>query len=295
MAARILDGQKLAEALRQETADAALQFSQTTGVRPQLAAIIVGNNPASEVYVRNKRRACEKAGFASALYRLPATANPDELLALLQQLNADREVHGILLQLPLPPGFDERTMLHAIDPRKDVDAFHPYNVGLLAEGFPRFLPCTPAGIQQLLLREQVPLAGADVVIVGRSNLVGKPLALMLGQKGHGGDATVTLCHRRTRDVAGHLRRADILVAAIGQAQFVTREMVKPGAIVIDVGINRTGDGKLVGDVDFAGVAAVAGAITPVPGGVGPMTITMLLANTLKAARLQAGVLQEGNR
>ena len=252
--------------------------------RPSLTVVLVGADPASQVYVRNKRRACEKAGFESTLHELPETTTTDELLALIDSLNEDAGVHGILVQLPLPPGVDERQIVLAIDPKKDVDAFHPENVGLLFDGRPRFLPCTPFGIHQILLREEIPIEGADVVIVGRSNLVGKPMALMLAQKGAGADATVTLCHSRTRDLAAHTRRADIVIAAIGRAEFITADMVRPGATVIDVGINRTADGRLVGDVDTAGVSEVAGAITPVPGGVGPMTVTMLLENTLSAAR-----------
>jgi len=285
--AAILDGKALAEELRAEIARQVAAFKAETGATPCLAAVLVGENPAGQVYVRNKRKGCEQAGIDSQLHRLPAAASNAELLELIERLNRDPAVHGILVQLPLPDAVDESRVLDAVDPLKDVDAFHPQNVGRLMQGRPRFLPCTPHGIQQLLLRNQIPIAGSHVVVIGRSDIVGKPMAAMLMQRGTGGDATVTVCHSRTRDLPAVTRRADILIVAIGRAKFVTAEMVKPGAVVIDVGINRT-DAGLVGDVDFEAVRAVAGQITPVPGGVGPLTIAMLLHNTLAAARMQAG-------
>jgi methylenetetrahydrofolate dehydrogenase (NADP+) / methenyltetrahydrofolate cyclohydrolase len=283
--ATILDGKTLSEQLRAEIAQETAIFSARTGVTPCLAAVLVGENPASQVYVRNKQKACQKAGIGSQLHQPPAETTTEELLALIDRLNRDQAVHGILVQLPLPKQIDETRVLEAIAPLKDVDAFHPENVGRIVQGRPRFLPCTPHGIQQLLVRNNIAIAGANVVIVGRSDIVGKPMAVMLMQRGKGGDATVTVCHSRTRDLPAVTRAADILIVAIGRAKFLTAEMVKPGAVVIDVGINRTEDG-LVGDVDFEAVKAVASQITPVPGGVGPLTITMLLANTLTAARLQ---------
>ncbi len=285
MTASILDGKALSETIRAEIARDTAAFIAETGVTPCLAAVLVGENPASQVYVRNKQKACEKAGIGSQLHRPSAETTTDELLALIDQLNNDPAVHGILVQLPLPRQIDERRVLEAVTPLKDVDAFHPENVGRIVQGRPRFLPCTPAGVQQMLIRSNVAIAGANVVVVGRSDIVGKPMAIMLMQRGKDADATVTVCHSRTRDLPAVTRSADILVVAIGKAKFLTADMVKPGAVVIDVGINRTDEG-LVGDVDFEGVKQVAGQITPVPGGVGPLTITMLLQNTLTAARLQ---------
>ena len=285
MSATILDGKALAHSIQAELAEKVADFTKRTGVVPCLTAVLVGDNPASEVYVRNKRKACERLGVDGRLERLPATAKTDELLTLVQRLNQAHDVHGILVQLPLPPGLDATSVLHAVNPLKDVDCFHPENVGRLVQGSPRFLPCTPHGIQQLLVESGVEIAGKRVVILGRSDIVGKPLANMLMQRGPGADATVTVCHTRTRNVVEIARTADILVAAIGHAHFVTVDMVKPRAVVIDVGMNRTEQG-LVGDVDFARVCDVAGMITPVPGGVGPLTITMLVENTLTAARLQ---------
>jgi methylenetetrahydrofolate dehydrogenase (NADP+)/methenyltetrahydrofolate cyclohydrolase len=254
---------------------------------PTLAAVLVGNDPASEVYVRNKVTGCEQVGMQSRLHRLPAETSQDDLLALIAKLNKakDEPVHGILVQLPLPKHIDVTRILHAVSPLKDVDGFHPENVGCLVQGHPRFLPCTPSGIQQLLVRNQIEIAGRHVVVVGRSETVGKPMALMLMQRGPGGDATVTVCHSKTRNLPEITRQADILIVAIGHPQFITAEMVKPGAVVIDVGIHRTPQG-LVGDVDFAAVSQVASHISPVPGGVGPLTVTMLLVNTLAAARQQ---------
>ncbi len=285
MPATLIDGKALGDEIRREIAADVSKFTLATGVKPCLAAVLVGEDPASQVYVRNKQKACEQNGLTSRLHRLPDTTTTDELLALIDQLNADPAVHGILVQLPLPKGVDATCVLDSVAPLKDVDAFHPENVGLIVQGRPRFLPCTPHGIQQILIRRKIPTAGAHVVIVGRSEIVGKPIALMLMQKGPGGDATVTVCHSKSRDLPSITRLADILVVAIGRAKFVTADMVRPGATVIDVGINRT-DGGLVGDVDFEPVRQVAGAITPVPGGVGPLTITMLLHNTLLAARFQ---------
>jgi methylenetetrahydrofolate dehydrogenase (NADP+)/methenyltetrahydrofolate cyclohydrolase len=283
MPARILDGKELAKQIRSELAEEVIEFIQNNAVVPCLAAVLVGEDPASEVYVRNKRKACEAVGIESQLHRLPADTSSDHLLKVIAKLNKDGEVHGILVQLPLPPQIDKNRVLLAVSPVKDVDAFHPENVGRLVQGRPRFLPCTPQGVQQLLVRNGIEIAGRHVVILGRSEIVGRPLSIMLSQRGATGDATVTVCHSRSRDLAAITRTADILIAAIGQPKFVTAEMVKPGATVVDVGINRT-DGGVVGDVDFQAVAEVAGAITPVPGGVGPLTIAMLLSNTLSAAR-----------
>jgi methylenetetrahydrofolate dehydrogenase (NADP+) / methenyltetrahydrofolate cyclohydrolase len=284
--ATLIDGKVLAKTMQAELAVRVAELVQTTGIQPGLAAVLVGENPASQIYVRNKRKACEQAGMSSWLHELPAPTSQVELLQLVDQLNRDPKVHGILVQLPLPKQIDENAIIQAVSPDKDVDGFGTMSLGLLAAGTPRFLPCTPAGVQQLLVRNNIAVAGRHVVIVGRSNIVGKPLALLLMQKMKGADATVTVCHSRTRDIAGLTRQADIIVMAIGQARFLKKEMVRPGAVVIDVGTNRLPDGKLVGDVDFDEVKDVAGAITPVPGGVGPMTITMLLHNTLEAAILQ---------
>lgn len=284
MAAHIIDGKALAEKYRGKIAEEVAAFTAETGVRPHLAAVLVGDDPASAVYVRGKERACEKADIKSTLHRLGAKSTEAELLELIGQLNADTEVHGILVQLPLPDQIREKRILDAVVATKDVDAFHPENVGLMVQGRPRFLPCTPHGVQQMLIHHGVQVAGAHVVVMGRSEIVGKPLANMLLQKGEAANATVTVCHSKTRDLKAITSQADILVAAIGLPQFVKADMVKPGATVIDVGVNRLED-KLVGDVDFEEVREVAGAISPVPGGVGPMTITMLLRNTLTAARL----------
>lgn len=286
MSAQLIDGKAIAASIRAELAEKVAAFREETGVVPHLAAVLVGDNPASEVYVRNKRKACEAAGIGSTLQRLPHAASQTQLLHLVATLNADRAVHGILVQLPLPPQISETAVLDAIDPLKDVDAFHPQNVGLLVQGRPRFLPCTPHGCQRLLQVSGVTTTGAHAVVLGRSEIVGKPMALLLMQKGALADATVTVCHSRTRNIADIARQADILIAAIGRPEFVTADMVKPGAAVIDVGINRLDDGRLVGDVDFRAVQETAGVLTPVPGGVGPMTIAMLLENTLHAARLQ---------
>ncbi len=286
MTARILDGKALAQTMQAETAAGVAEFVRRTGVRPGLATVLVGDNPASHTYVRNKRRACEKAGMASSVHDLPASTSQADLLSLLGRLNADPAVHGILVQVPLPPHIDDSAVIDAVAPFKDVDGFGPESLGLLTAGRPRYLACTPHGIVQLLRRNGVTLAGRHVVIVGRSNIVGKPLALLLLQKGT--DATVTVCHSRTPDVGAVTRQADVVVMAIGQAHYLKGDMVRPGAVVVDVGTNRLPDGRLVGDVDFAAVKEVAAAITPVPGGVGPMTITMLLYNTLEAAKRLVG-------
>ncbi len=287
MTAAILDGKALSQQIRAEIAEEVAEFVKSTGVTPCLAAVLVGEDPGSQVYVRNKQKACEKAGILSQLHRPPTETTTEELLALIDRLNRDPAVHGILVQSPPPKHIDERRVLEAIDPMKDVDAFHPDNVGRIVQGRPRFMPCTPYGVQQMLIRNNIPIAGANVVVVGRSDIVGKPMAILLMQKGPGGDATVTVCHSRTRDLAAVTRSADILIVAIGRAKFITADMVKPGAVVIDVGMNRLESG-LAGDVDFEGVKEVAGQITPVPGGVGLLTVTMLLKNTLTAARLQQG-------
>jgi methylenetetrahydrofolate dehydrogenase (NADP+)/methenyltetrahydrofolate cyclohydrolase len=287
MAAVLLDGKQLAQSMQGEIAGQAAEFARTHGVRPGLAAVLVGDNPASQIYVRNKRKACQQVGIDSWLHELPKETSQSQLLDLVQRLNEDRAVHGILVQLPLPAQIDEATIIRAVEPIKDIDGFGPENLGLLTAGQPRYLPCTPHGVQQLLLRNGVQLEGAHVVIVGRSNIVGKPLALILMQKTPGANATVTVCHSRSKNLAAITRSADVLVVAIGQARFLKADMLQPGAVVVDVGMNRLPDGKLAGDVDFEAVREVASAITPVPGGVGPMTITMLLHNTLQAAQLQA--------
>ncbi len=290
MAAQLLDGKSIALEIRSEIKTEVTDFVERTGVTPCLAAILVGEDPASQVYVRNKERACEKAGIASQLHRLTADTAEADLLALIDQLNNDSSIHGILVQLPLPSHIAETKILDAVHPLKDVDSFHPENVGLVVQGRPRYLPCTPHGVVQILHRCGVEISGKHAVVVGRSEIVGKPLANMLVQRssnlgGTAANATVTVCHSRTKNLAEITKQADILIAAIGKAKFITADMIKPGAAVIDVGINRTDDG-LVGDVDFDAALEVAGAITPVPGGVGPLTIAMLLWNTLTAAKTQ---------
>ena len=277
--ANIIDGKAISAQIREEIAQKVSAYAERTGKRPGLAVIIVGENPASQVYVRNKKRACEQVGFNSWVYEMPESTTQTELNALIDKLNADTEVHGILVQLPLPRHLDEEEVILRIRPDKDVDAFHPYNVGRITIGDPKFLPCTPAGIMELLKRSNIEIAGKECVVIGRSNIVGKPMALLLLAE----NGTVTVCHSKTRDLKEACRRADILVVAIGKADFITADMVKEGAVVIDVGMNRNAEGKLTGDVDFETVSKVASYITPVPGGVGPMTITMLLQNTLTAA------------
>ncbi|HEX6307798.1 MAG TPA: bifunctional methylenetetrahydrofolate dehydrogenase/methenyltetrahydrofolate cyclohydrolase FolD [Longimicrobiales bacterium] len=289
--AHIISGRQLSETMRAEIAAEAAAFRDETGSTPGLAVVLVGQDPASEVYVRMKGKAADTAGFFSRQITLPENTPEDEVLGVVEGLNADPGVHGILVQLPLPKHIDSSRVLLAIDPAKDVDGFHPMNAGRLAVGDETVLaPCTPAGIIEMLLRSGHDPAGKHVVVVGRSNIVGKPVALLLLRTGRGGNATVTVAHSRTKDLAAITRQADILVAAVGRANLITRDMVKPGVVVIDVGVNRVDDPaavkgyRLVGDVAFDQVAEVASAITPVPGGVGPMTITMLLRNTLEAAR-----------
>jgi len=286
----ILDGKALATNLEAELAEQVADFLENNAHVPCLAAVLVGDDPASAIYVKNKRSACERVGIESQMHRLASSTTEEELLELIASLNNDDEVNGILVQLPLPTQIREQRVLDAVHPLKDVDCFHAENVGLMVQGRPRYLPCTPHGCLQILHRYDQPVAGKHAVVVGRSEIVGKPVAALLAQKeSHLGpaacNATVTLCHSRTSDLAAICRQADILVAAIGRPKFITAEMVKPGAVVVDVGINRTETG-LVGDVDFDAVKEIASAITPVPRGVGPMTIAMLLFNTLAAARAQ---------
>ncbi len=278
----LIDGKETARAVRGEIRDAVAAFTKESGVIPGLAVVIVGDDPASRVYVRNKHRACEEVGIRSDVHALPADTSEAELLALVAGLNADPTVNGILVQLPLPKHLDEEKVILAIDPAKDVDAFHPVNVGKIMIGNFTFAPCTPAGVMELLRHYNIPVAGKHCVIIGRSNIVGKPQAMLMLKE----NATVTVCHSRTVGLGDITRTADILVAAVGRPGFVTADMVRDGAVVIDVGINRTAEGKLCGDVDFAAVSEKASYITPVPGGVGPMTITMLLKNTLAAAKDQ---------
>jgi methylenetetrahydrofolate dehydrogenase (NADP+)/methenyltetrahydrofolate cyclohydrolase len=285
MTAALIDGNALSASVRAHLAEKVAALKATRGITPCLAVILVGEDPASAVYVRNKVAACEKAGFRSIRETYAPDVDPLVVLGKIAELNADPDVHGILVQLPLPKHFDAEAVLEAIVPEKDVDGFHAENVGALMQGKPRFVPCTPAGVMEMLKAHKVPLKGAEAVIVGRSNIVGKPMAMLLLAE----SCTVTVCHSQTRDLAAHTRRADILVAAVGRAKMITGDMIKPGATVIDVGINRLPDGKLCGDVDFASALGVAGLITPVPGGVGPMTITMLLANTLESAARTIGV------
>jgi len=292
MAGKKLDGKKISKEIQAEIKTRVEQFQAQHSSAPMLAAVLVGDDPASSVYVRNKERACKRSGIGSQLHRMSADSNTADVLAKVNQLNNDPEVNGILVQLPLPSGVDTQVVLDAVDASKDVDAFHPHNVGLISQGRARFLPCTPHGIVQMLARYDIKTTGKHVVVIGRSDIVGKPMALMLVQRtsGMGGamaNATVTICHSRTPDLPSVTRQADIVIAAVGRANFVTADMVKPGAVVVDVGINRTDDG-LVGDVDFAAVSETASWITPVPGGVGPLTVTMLLQNTLIAAKYLAG-------
>jgi methylenetetrahydrofolate dehydrogenase (NADP+)/methenyltetrahydrofolate cyclohydrolase len=292
MTAHIIDGKAVAERVRQSVAADATRFTEASGVVPGLVVILVGENPASQVYVRSKRKTCLDLGWFSEIRQLPASAAQAEVEGVIDELNTDARVHGILLQLPLPAGLDEQALLERIHPAKDVDGFHPVNVGRLSLGLPAPVPCTPLGIQRLLLEEGIETRGRLAVVVGRSNIVGKPIAQLLMRKGPGGDATVCVCHSRSKDLPDIMRRADILVAAIGQPKFVHADWIKPGAAVVDVGINRIEDAsapkgsRLVGDVDFDGAVQVAGAITPVPGGVGPMTIAMLMSNTLECAKAQ---------
>ena len=291
MTAKILAGKALAEEIRGEVATGVAEMQQKHSVIPGLAAVLVGDAPASALYVRNKRRACEEVGMVSDTFLMPADSTNEQVLARVQALNEDPRFHGILVQLPMPPQIDERLIIESLDPTKDVDGLHPFNVGKLVQGRADFVPGTPAGIQQILLRNGHDPAGANVVVCGRSDIVGKPMALLLMQRADGANATVTVCHTRTKNLAEITRQADILVAAIGLPSAITADMVKEGAVVIDVGINRVDDAsqkrgyRLEGDVDFDAVSKKASAITPVPGGVGPMTIAMLLVNTLTATRL----------
>lgn len=290
MAAEIISGKDVAQAIRGELTEEVAALKQQHGLVPGLATVLVGEDPASVSYVTAKGRGCAQIGVESFQHGLPADTTEADLLKLVEQLNQDARVHGILVQLPLPDQIDESKVLNAISPDKDVDGFHPVNVGRLVIGEELFPPCTPAGIQELIVRSGTETSGAEVVVVGRSNIVGKPISIMMLQKRAGANSTVTICHTRTRDMAAHTRRADILIVAAGKANAVTADMVKPGATVIDVGVNRigfteSGKAKLVGDVDFDAVKEVASRITPVPGGVGPMTITMLLKNTVRAAKL----------
>jgi methylenetetrahydrofolate dehydrogenase (NADP+)/methenyltetrahydrofolate cyclohydrolase len=294
MAVKIIDGKQIAEEIKAEVTTGVRDLQSKHGIVPGLAAVLVGDNPASQVYVNMKRKACDKAGMFSQTVKLNSSVAPEDLHASVDRLNADNRIHGILVQLPIPDHLDEFDVIKRIKPEKDVDGLHPENIARLAHGQEGFVPCTPYGVQELLVRSGVEITGARAVIVGRSNLVGKPMAQLLLQKGTRGDATVCVCHSRTRDLAVVCREADILIVAMGRANFVTADMVKPGAVVIDVGINRVEDPghpkgyRLVGDVDFEKVKEVAGAITPVPGGVGPMTIAMLLRNTLIAAQQALG-------
>ncbi len=278
--AKIIDGKLVSQHIRDEVAEGVERLKGETGVTAGLAAVLVGDDPASEIYVRNKRKACTEVGMYSEELRLPGETTEEELLSLVDKLNGDENIHGILVQLPLPSQISETKILRAVSPLKDVDGFHPYNVGLLVEGKPRFISCTPHGIIKMLDFYKIGIEGKEAVVVGRSNIVGKPVSILLLHR----HATVTICHSRTKPLDEVTRRADILVAAIGRADFITAGMVKEGAVVIDVGINRNMDGKLTGDVDFEGVSQKASYITPVPGGVGPMTIAMLLWNTLESAR-----------
>jgi methylenetetrahydrofolate dehydrogenase (NADP+) / methenyltetrahydrofolate cyclohydrolase len=295
MAAKIISGTQIAKQIREELKAEVAKMKEKQGVTPGLVTILVGENPASISYVTAKQRTAHDLAFHSLQDNQPADISEADLLALIEKYNQDQAFHGILIQLPLPKHIDEGKVIYAVDPAKDVDGFHPVNVGKMVVGEPCFLPCTPHGIMEMLIRSEVKTSGAEAVIVGRSNIVGKPIANLLLQKREGGNATVTLCHTRTRDMAFHTRRADILVVAAGRPKVITADMVKDGVVVIDVGVNRIGktpDGKaiLCGDVDFDAIKEKASAITPVPGGVGPMTITMLMKNTVQAAKQISGLI-----
>ncbi|MGN1410837.1 MAG: bifunctional methylenetetrahydrofolate dehydrogenase/methenyltetrahydrofolate cyclohydrolase FolD [Eubacteriales bacterium] len=279
--AHIIDGKKISAAARANIKERTAEFEAKTGIRPGLAVVIVGEDPASQVYVRNKKRGCEEVGFYSEVHELPESTTQEELEERLEEIKSNPMIHGILVQLPLPKHLDEKRVIDIIPPEKDVDAFHPINTGKIMIGDYSFLPCTPAGVMKMLEYENISVEGKECVVVGRSNIVGKPMAMLLLHS----NGTVTVCHSRTKNLAEVTKRADILVAAVGKAKFITADMVKEGAVVIDVGMNRNSEGKLCGDVDFDEVSKVASAITPVPGGVGVMTITMLLENTLRAAEL----------
>ena len=294
MTAQIISGTEIAKQIREELKQEIAELKEKHNLVPGLVTVLVGADPASQVYVGAKEKTSNELGIYSERYDVPAETTEEELLALIDKLNQDPKIHGILVQLPLPKHINETKVLYAVDPKKDVDGFHPVNVGKLMIGEPDYLPCTPAGIQQLLIRSGVEIEGAEVVVVGRSNIVGKPIANILLQKAPGANATVTLCHTRTRDISFHTKRADIIIVAAGKPKAVTADMVKEGVVVIDVGVNQIGttpEGKriLAGDVDFEAVKEKAKAITPVPGGVGPMTITMLMMNTIKAAKVAAGL------
>ena len=278
--AHIIDGKIISASARSSIAERTAAFAEKNGFRPGLAVVIVGSDPASQVYVRNKKKGCEEVGFYSEVHEMPEETTMDELLAKIEVLKNNPAIHGILVQLPLPKHLDEKAVIDAIPPEKDVDAFHPVNTGKIMIGDYSFLPCTPAGVMKMLEYENISVSGKECVVIGRSNIVGKPMAMLLLHA----NGTVTVCHSRTKNLAEVTRRADILVVAIGRANFVTADMVKEGAVVIDVGMNRNAEGKLCGDVDFENVKEKASAITPVPGGVGVMTITMLLENTLTAAK-----------
>ncbi|CUU01716.1 methylenetetrahydrofolate dehydrogenase (NADP+) / methenyltetrahydrofolate cyclohydrolase [Candidatus Thermokryptus mobilis] len=300
MPAQIINGRKISEEIKKEVKQKKEALFNETGIVPGLAFILVGDNPASQVYVNMKGKACEELGFYSVTIKLPAQTTEDELIEKIKTLNNDSKIHGILVQLPLPSHIDEQKILQAIDPIKDVDGFHPVNVGKLVIGLDTYLPCTPAGIQELLKRSDINPSGKHVVVVGRSNIVGKPIANILLQKRDWANATVTVCHTGTRDIAYFTRQADILIVAMGKPEFIKGDMIKPGAVVIDVGVNRIDDPnvekgyRIVGDVHFESAFEVAGAITPVPGGVGPMTIAMLMKNTLQAALNQIKVKELAN-
>jgi len=291
---KILDGSALSKEIRGEVAEGVSYLKSSQKITPGLAAVLIGDDPASSIYVRNKGRACDEVGMLNETFLLPADVTQDKVLSLLRSLNNDHRFHGILIQLPLPDHLDEQTVIREVSPSKDVDGIHPFNLGELVQGMPSFIPCTPAGIQELLLRNGYDPAGQHMVICGRSNIVGKPLASLMMQRAYGSNATVTVCHTGTKDLINLTRQADILVAAVGRAGFITGDMLKKNVVAIDVGINRTDDPKssrgyrLEGDCDFTSVSQKAEAITPVPGGVGPMTIAMLLTNTLKAANRMSG-------
>jgi methylenetetrahydrofolate dehydrogenase (NADP+)/methenyltetrahydrofolate cyclohydrolase len=294
MTAKLISGTEIAKQIREEIKQEVIQLKAKHNLIPGLVTVLLGTDPGSLSYITGKENTAKELGFYSERIDLPDTTSQKNLLALVDRLNKDPKIHGILVQIPLPKHINENEVLYAIDPKKDVDGFHPVNVGRLMIGDADYLPCTPAGIQQLLIRSGVQIDGAEVVVVGRSNIVGKPIANILLQKSNGANATVTICHTRTRDMAFHTRRADILIVAAGRPKAITADMVKEGAVVIDVGVNQIGtsaSGKriLVGDVDFETVKEKASMITPVPGGVGPMTITMLMLNTLKAAKIAAGL------
>jgi len=288
MAATLIKGSEISKQIREELKQEVSQLKEKHNLVPGLATILVGEDEASKVYVGQKEKACKELGIHSERINLSGNITEADLLTLIENLNKTNKIHGILVQLPLPKHINETNVLYAIDPKKDVDGFHPVNVGKLMLGEPDFIPCTPHGIQQLLIRSGIETTGAEAVVVGRSNIVGKPIANMLLQKKKGGNATVTVCHTGTKDIASHTRRADILIVAAGKPKTITADMVKEGVVVIDVGVNRLPAG-LVGDVDFEGVKEKAKAITPVPGGVGPMTIAMLMYNTVQAAKMQSGI------